>query len=392
MRIVADDLSGAAEAAGVLSRHGLPAIVALEPGLSSDSATVLDVHVRNAVRGASARIREGMSSGERVDYVKIDSQLRGPVSLFVQAAGEKAAVVLAPALPRLRRTVEHGALLLDGAPLHSSPSSAWKSEASPPPRHLSDVIPPSLPRRHFPLSALRSGEFAQELAQGERGEVFVPDACSAEDLDAIAAAIVLAPRAVIPIGSAGLLEAMVVAPGPAQPPRPPVAPDTAARKVVVVLGSLEPVVDSQRAALGMDATTVVVRSDMEHAAVVALIAAALERETRTVVVMAAASRGPHDVSIAQRIGRATADAVSHDPHIAMALIGGETARQTLDSSDERVLRVVGEVHPGAVLSVTARGRFIATRPGSFGALDSLRQITTTLLGAAPRDRQEEGSP
>ncbi|MCT2085674.1 hypothetical protein M3D75_06055 [Microbacterium enclense] len=372
----------------MLCRYGYPATVALEPGHVFDRATVLDLHVRNSGPSAAIQIHDGLHR-EHVDYVKIDSQLRGPVRLLVQAASEYSVVVFAPALPHLQRTVHRGKLLIDGAPLRVSSTSAWKTESGTAPHRLVDVVPPFLPARHFSVAAVRSGEFARELSTGQRGEVFIPDTHSDGDMRAIANAITATPHVVTPVGSAGLLEAIVAN---AERPQLRYKPNAGtARKVVLVLGSLEPVVASQRAALKVDSTTVVVRSDLEEASLTALIADALQRPPRVIVVMTEASSGPHDVSVAQRIGQATAAAVRHDSQVAMALIGGETARQTLQSAGDNLLEVVGEVHPGAVLSITASGRRVVTRPGSFGAVDSLHQIITTLLGDAPRDRQEEGT-
>ena len=57
----------------------------------------------------------------------------------------------------------------------------------------------------------------------------------------------------------------------------------------------------------------------------------------------------------------------------LVLIGGETAREILGRLGVRRLDVVREVEPGAVVSIAGE-RLIATRPGSFGAEDSLLKI------------------
>ncbi|MFD0489385.1 nucleotide-binding domain containing protein [Saccharopolyspora spinosporotrichia] len=58
----------------------------------------------------------------------------------------------------------------------------------------------------------------------------------------------------------------------------------------------------------------------------------------------------------------------------LVLTGGETARKVLDALGVRALRPVAQVHHGAVLSRTADGRSVVTRPGSFGDPDSLVRI------------------
>ncbi|MDQ1138146.1 uncharacterized protein YgbK (DUF1537 family) [Microbacterium sp. SORGH_AS 1204] len=387
MRVVADDLSGAAEAAGVLYRHGLRATVSLDTRSDSGSATVFDLHVRNAGPGAAAKINTELSALGTVDYIKIDSQMRGPLAELVDAAAQHSPVVLAPALPQLNRSVSGGVLLLDGVSLRHSEHSAWRTEAGPPPDTLAAVCGSHTPYP-FTLEDVRSGAFAQRVAAGRIGDVFIPDSTTEEDLRIIAEAIRTAPALVMPIGSAGLLQALV-ADHSSSAKTEETTPD-ASEKAVLVLGSLEPILTQQHAALEYHATTVFARPDVATATLSALIREALTRSPRTIVVKTQAKHGVHDVNVAQRVGHATADAVRHDPTIGLGLIGGETARAVLHALGERSLSIRGEVHPGAALSVTAYGRRVVTRPGSFGGIDSLTQITTTLLGDAPGDRQEEG--
>lgn len=70
----------------------------------------------------------------------------------------------------------------------------------------------------------------------------------------------------------------------------------------------------------------------------------------------------------------------------LVLTGGETARATLDALGVRELEPVDEIHHGAVHSRTTDGRSVVTRPGSYGAEDSLLRIATALrphLAATP---------
>ncbi|MGK9220395.1 MULTISPECIES: four-carbon acid sugar kinase family protein [unclassified Microbacterium] len=391
-RLLADDLSGAAEAAGILHRHGLAASVLLESRASTGAASVQDLDVRNAGDAAADRIALGFSAGPRPDYIKIDSQLRGPVQALLAAALERSAVVLAPALPTLGRTVRDGVPLIDDAPLGSARGSAWHREPHPAPERLRDLVPKGVSVRHASLDEVRSGAFAERLQRLDDGErtVHIPDSADASDLDAIARALCAAPPSIIPIGSAGLLEALAsavldTAPAPGSPPHP-------AERVVLVLGSIEPAVTRQHAAIRADRVEIAARPHGDPTELAAQIAAALDTPTRLVVVRTGAASGTHDVSVARRVGTAVAEAVRRDAGIGLALIGGETARRTLQALGESALAVTGEVHPGAVLGVVSGGRPVVTRPGSFGRDDSLELIITTLLGGLPRgDHQKEGS-
>jgi 4-hydroxythreonine-4-phosphate dehydrogenase len=92
------------------------------------------------------------------------------------------------------------------------------------------------------------------------------------------------------------------------------------------------------------------------------------------VVLPAASR-----DIARRLAEAVADAVrAYERPVDLVLTGGETARRVLDALQVRELTPAGQVHPGAVHSRTADGRSVVTRPGSFGAADSLVEIVSAL--------------
>jgi 4-hydroxythreonine-4-phosphate dehydrogenase len=78
-----------------------------------------------------------------------------------------------------------------------------------------------------------------------------------------------------------------------------------------------------------------------------------------------------------------------DAYDALFLSGGETARAVLDRLGVRALDVEGETEPGTVVSTRAGGSRVVTRPGSFGAPDSLVRVATHLLG---RGRPAVDSP
>lgn len=388
--IVADDLSGAAEAAGVLVRNGRIATVLMDGGRAGEGATVVDLHVRNAGDRAEAAIRAGLGSRRRVDYVKIDSQLRGPVTALISVVSTTSAVVLSPALPLLDRSVRDGVPLLGGVPLVDALHSAWRTEATRAPRTLTDVTPTWCRVRRSSVSDVRSGVFASRLQNTRAGDVHIPDTADADDLDAVATAIRGAARRVTPVGSAGLLEALVRTSSSEAPTSPP-SPG-ASDRVLLVLGTLEPVAMRQLDAIREGTTLLTVHREDDAETIASRIRIALTGDARVVVLTASNATGPHDPSVARRLGEAAGRAVRTQPRVALALIGGETARQTLDALGERSLSVAGEVHPGAVLCLTAEGRAVVTRPGSFGTDESLSSITATLLGDLPRPTLRQGSP
>ncbi|MEW2072160.1 four-carbon acid sugar kinase family protein [Streptomyces sp. NPDC013433] len=240
---LADDLSGAAEAAALLR---LPARLVLHPAelgvsVAAGEAAVVDLDSRylddgtaaDAVRAAlgavgrspaavgahtdtdaagSRAFRAVNSSGTHGDplwFKKCDSLLRGPVGAEAAAFAEGAEVlVIATALPAARRVVRGGVVLVDGVPLHESP--AWRAEERAAPRSVAGALAP-LPTADVPLETVREGPIAlagrfRELAAHGRHPV-----CDAEtdtDLTVIATAADLLGHGARLLGSGGLAAAL----------------------------------------------------------------------------------------------------------------------------------------------------------------------------------------
>lgn len=246
---LADDLSGAAEAAALLR---LPARLVLhvdDLGVSGadGEAVVVDLDSRylddeaaaDAVRAAVGAVGTAAGrapAGARVDtdtdtddtasrafhainsrksygsplwFKKCDSLLRGPVGAEAAAFAEGAEVlVIATALPAARRVVRGGVVLVDGVPLHEC--AAWRAEERAAPRSVAEALAP-LSTADVPLETVRQGPIAlagrfRELAAHGRHPV-----CDAEtdtDLTVIAtAAAFLGPGARL-LGSGGLAAAL----------------------------------------------------------------------------------------------------------------------------------------------------------------------------------------
>jgi D-threonate/D-erythronate kinase len=120
--VVADDLTGAADAAGAFATAGHRVIVHLdyaepEPGqvtvIDTDSRTMAEADAFLATAAAVELAGEG-----RV-FIKIDSTLRGHVRAAVDGAlsaltARPSRVVVCPAFPARGRTVDAGAVYVDG--------------------------------------------------------------------------------------------------------------------------------------------------------------------------------------------------------------------------------------------------------------------------------------
>jgi len=149
--VIADDLSGAAETAGVLARPGRAARIVLagagRPLPAASGLTVVDLDSRTATPADAARaVHAALAAAPpraRI-FKKIDSLLRGNLAAEIGALAAARPVVLAPALPVGGRTVRDGVVHLDGDPLHET--DAWRIEP---------VRAPRAGRRRAPRSRRR---------------------------------------------------------------------------------------------------------------------------------------------------------------------------------------------------------------------------------------------
>lgn len=126
---LADDLSGALDAAAAFHRAGRRVKVVLSPqewpDADPEEIVGITTETRNLTASVAAEtvvaaIRAGHDRGTRLVYKKIDSTLRGPVAaelaaLAVAMPGTR--FLFAPANPRVGRIVRAGQLLVHGVPL-----------------------------------------------------------------------------------------------------------------------------------------------------------------------------------------------------------------------------------------------------------------------------------
>ncbi|MDT0541663.1 four-carbon acid sugar kinase family protein [Streptomyces lonegramiae] len=381
---LADDLSGAAETACALGgpvRLSLSAVDVAGTAAAHDLVVDLDTRhlpVAEAEHAVRTALRAARSGPPRLLYKKVDSQLRGHLAAEAASYAEGAeAVVIAPALPVARRTVTGGVVRVNGVPLHRT--DGWRAERASAPRSLPEALS-GLPVRTVPLDVVRSepaaldAEFRRIAASGAHP---APDAETDADLDAVAAAALRLGPGFRLLGSGGLAAALGRAlPRPAAAAPPP-APTQDGTPLLFVVGTAEPGAVAQIARLtaigahhvpldpaDLAAGTVRLPS---HAAAPALAVLSID-----------GSAGPRPGAgraLSTALG-ALAAAYPGRPDLVMT--GGETARTTLDALGIGELQPLGQIHHGAVHSRTPDGRHVVTRPGSYGAEDSLLRIAVAL--------------
>ena len=206
--VIADDLSGAAEMAGIALRHGLPTRLVREPPAAEEvagpSCIVIDTDSRSLPPAdATRRVTEFAApladAGFDLVYKKTDSALRGPIRAEIEAlmgAFRQRAALFLPQNPSRGRTVEHGRYRVGGVPLHET-SFARDPEH---PARSSDVLELFGPSESHAVRCLPPGEALPE------GGITLAGATSAGDVDVWARQV---GPGVLPAGGADFFAAVL---------------------------------------------------------------------------------------------------------------------------------------------------------------------------------------
>ena len=410
--IVADDLTGANDAAVQFARRGWQARLTLDDpsaaipggydaGGAAVTAVVTDARAHSAQQArseTSAAIASFAASGVDRVFVKIDSTMRGTVSAQIdgaldvwQAEHADAIAVVCPAYPAMGRTVDAGRVLVEGAGVHTT--SVGRDPVTPVTTDgLAALIPGSVALESGPSLATRIEALA---ADGVR--IVTVDATTDADLRGIGDAIVALGARAIPVGSAGLAVVMAEVWGGSSPVVS--APDSArtAGRVVIQVSSLHDVSRGQHAHLAASKHSDRVRTIAPGLAYVSgadAAAAWIERELASsdplpdvVAVLAPDERGQDaDASdqVAAGLAAITDAVIAHAPAAALVLMGGEGARAVLSRLGADAIRVTDAIREGIPIGVVEGGRShgltVVTKAGGFGTESSLTEIVPELIG------------
>ena len=132
LAIIADDLTGAMDAAAPFAERGLAVQLVLcgaprmPPAAAASDVVAFDTHSRHLppaeAVAAVARCIAALPRGTPL-FKKIDSTLRGAVVEEIRAAAAGSGmIVIAPAVPRQGRTVRGGQVFVHGVPLGEAAS------------------------------------------------------------------------------------------------------------------------------------------------------------------------------------------------------------------------------------------------------------------------------
>jgi uncharacterized protein YgbK (DUF1537 family) len=407
LAILADDLTGACDAAVPFAARGVATVVVLEPLRADaggpDEATVrgLDADTRRlgsrpAATRTAAIARLERSRGTTSLYKKIDSTLRGHVGAELGAclrAWEAPLAVLCPAFPAMGRWVQDGRLHVDGrgdvgavADLVRFPRGTRIAALS------LDVLERGVRNVALVLEGLaRTG-----------ARVVVADANAPPHLTVLAEAAARLNPPPLLVGSAGLARALaesgVGGRGPGVRGRggsPDLWPPSSTPWLVVA-GSQTEATALQVAELERAGACIVPidadgskagrrRTEMAGARAARLLADGVTPVLRLVVGAAqgepSGELGPRAEDRAARaLGHGCRAAVERACPAGLFLTGGLTARACLLALGANGLRLESEPLPGIArgraIAGAWDGRAVITKAGGFGAPDALRRLVS----------------
>jgi len=355
--LIADDLTGACDAAAPFAARGHATAARLVAGGDAAGLDVLAVTTESralpaaALRGVFERTALALAGVEsRMIFKKIDSTLRGNVGMEVALAAEVFAcdaAIVTPAFPAMNRIVEAGWLRVAGASFEPVGMAAfWSAQG-------------------FACAHVSPEGLDAALASGMR---FVSvDAGSDADLDAIVRCGLGSPRRILWAGSAGLASALArvgQASWPASGKAGQEACPTGAMPVLFCLGSDHPVTLEQ-----------------ERNLIAARGALALDALTAAPECIAATLAGGRHVALRIPYGRVSVERARRllgGLRGALMLTGGDTASLACRALSAAGIRLHHEVAPGiprgALMGGPFHGAPVVTKSGGFGAPDALIRI------------------
>ncbi|HEU4603876.1 MAG TPA: four-carbon acid sugar kinase family protein [Steroidobacteraceae bacterium] len=412
--ILADDLTGAADAAIPFAKRGLATRVIWDLNAIDSCREPQVLSFNTASRSlsseqAAAIHRDVLERAQHRDahlFKKIDSTLRGHPAVEIRsiresssATGNSPFAILAPAFPAAGRTTQDSRVLVDGKPLEQS--ELWQREHSYPSADLTAILASaSIRGEAVSLGVIRGecGELKNVLRNiAGRGAVAVCDAITDDDLDRIAAAGLQLDRKAFFIGSAGLTHALArTCDAAMQTSEDYRLVEVSKRGALIVVGSVAKA--SRIAARELARIPGVAHFPIEHQRLLSSggrgdaeafaedVIACLDRGNDALIEIM--FEGSPDLSLTdqltQAVGKWLHPVYSHMS--AMIATGGETAAALLTHFGSSGMRLLDEIEPGICLGVSL-GKVatpVVTKAGAFGnecslihCVERLRRIRET---------------
>lgn len=353
---LADDLSGALDAAAAFHHADRRVIVAVSPdawaaatpgqviGITTETRNAAPETAARAVRQAVAR---GRASGGRLLYKKIDSTLRGPVAAelaALEAAMPGTRILFVPANPKVGRTVRDGILLVNGTPVAETDFA------------------------RDPLSPVTESFIARLLGATLTPQIVLADATTEDDLADAVARMNAGGVDWVAVGSGALARPVAASQPRVKLPPEPAAPEIPPGPLLFVCGSAHGVNREQSSRLVREHGVLVheVRPVDGGPAIQAAISSVRARGTAALLLEA--QRTDSSVALAA-IAAAAARVISEGGVRRVFVTGGETAFALCGLLGISALRFLHEVEPGLSVSrgeAAAGSMLLAVKPGGFG--------------------------
>lgn len=382
--IVADDLTGAGDAAVQFAERGWDARLALRESprgpLSRRSvlAAITDARAMQHADSAAATARLTSAfevAGVERLYLKIDSTMRGSVHSQIVGAirgwsrrHPTAFVVVCPAYPTMGRTVEAGRVLVNGVPVDEL--GVARDPVTPVPSSALATLLPGAVGTFLAPNAPSVARVTKLVKAGQR--ILVADARCDADLDGIAAALRQLGPAAIAVGSAGLAAAIARIDRPCGSAGQQFASAFGrAHRVLIVISSLH-----ASSARQQDYLAEWVSGRPE-----------LTRTSRRVTVVARPeNRDTPAPLVAAALAEQAAGILDSEGIDALVLVGGDGARAVLARLDATEILFSHSLRAGAPIGMIRGGRadglLVVTKAGGFGSATLLAEIVRDLVEPA----------
>jgi uncharacterized protein YgbK (DUF1537 family) len=401
--ILADDLTGANDTGVQFARVGLRTQVCLdaiqEDALEQSDIVVLDtdsrtIGARAAYQRVHAAAQMAVQRGAALLFKKMDSTLRGEIGAELDAVMDVYSiqlVVLSPAFPSNRRMLHNGILYLGGAPVAQS---HFANDPQSPVRisHLPTLLAGQTRR---PVHTLGIDEIAagpQRLKErlgalrAPGGSIAVCDAVTDAHLAVIAEATLTLGEGCLLAGSAGLAKPLAIR----------IAGqglDTRAAHVLVITGSMHPVLREQVRELTRHYAASVISLDLSAATDERRWSQWLENTLQRVastpayapIVLSAPPApvvGEQGSLLMPRLVEFANHVLHHVRILGIVAVGGATTRALCNRWRADGLELLDEIAPGIAMGLIRGGPHdgmaLVTKAGGFGDVNALVTIVQRL--------------
>jgi uncharacterized protein YgbK (DUF1537 family) len=396
--IIADDLTGALDAAAPFARRGLHTRVAIGPDsldqALNSGAAVVSVNTdsrhlppRTAAALTAASVERLAAHAPRLLIKKIDSTLRGNVVAESIAALEAVPgrnLLICPAMPAQGRVLQEGILYVHGVPLPESPIG--RDERSPPPKEpLADLFRAARP--DLGVLPLAAGTDPRGTISDR---IVIADATGEDHLERLARETLPNTGRTLFVGAGGLTAALADAAfGPVV--KAP-APDNARRTLLFLVGSRNPQSAAQCATLLTDRPDcLILEAPAGH-----VDGGTLAGPDGLILVRPSHCNPAVELDadeVADALAIAAAKLLDARNIGAVLATGGDTVLALLRQMRIDCLEIMGELQPGVVwsrLEIDGRTTELVTKAGGFGN-DRLFLDVADWFGGADLGKKENSA-